>query len=403
MKNFFLTIFVLFIVKNIQGQVCRSHIPCAVDISLDLSQQQLTKIKNFLLNPFLDLFPIDIQPNLFGVFTEFSIYRNPKNKTDIPKIINGELFDQLDDKESYFSIALANFLQFGSLNYSSAARVPQNVVVFTGGPIHDKYVSNTMKYVKELTANGNTVTAVFAKPNLNETNYKKIPGLNLVEWNDDSAVLLGNIRKNFYCLGETTPAHPTTTSSTPSSIRVCESHIPFAYDVSQALTSDQYNFEEQMILDPFLATIFPSNIRPSFFGIFDTSAYFPKSRPNNLTDIVDFVRRYPQLSGQIGNIDEILNHLLARNILFSPDGLPVNTIIFTGSELPRAKIDTVIDLAKNFVIPNTLIFVFTKPNINQQNYEAVSLVTDARLIQYNPNKFHMVAEIRQIMECGSIF
>uniref|UniRef100_A0AC34QCS1 Uncharacterized protein n=1 Tax=Panagrolaimus sp. JU765 TaxID=591449 RepID=A0AC34QCS1_9BILA len=104
MKSLVLTIFLLFLVENIQGQVCRSHIPCAVDISLDLSQQQLTKIKNFLLNPFLDLFPIDIQPNLFGVFTEFSIYRNPKNKTDIPEIINGELFDQLDDKESYFSM-----------------------------------------------------------------------------------------------------------------------------------------------------------------------------------------------------------------------------------------------------------------------------------------------------------
>uniref|UniRef100_A0AC34R3E6 Uncharacterized protein n=1 Tax=Panagrolaimus sp. JU765 TaxID=591449 RepID=A0AC34R3E6_9BILA len=110
--------------------------------------------------------------------------------------------------------------------------------------------------------------------------------------------------------------------------------------------------------------LFSSTVQPSWFGIFDTSAYFPKSRPNNITDIANFVKLYPQLTGKTGNLDVILKQLLARNVISNNDTLPVNTVIFTGSDLPSNKIEATIHIVKSFTTPNnTLTIVLTKPDV----------------------------------------
>uniref|UniRef100_A0AC34PWT0 Uncharacterized protein n=1 Tax=Panagrolaimus sp. JU765 TaxID=591449 RepID=A0AC34PWT0_9BILA len=283
---------------------------------------------------------------------------------------------------------------FHVLNYSSAAGVTQNLVVFTGGPLHDHYFDEAVNDTETLTANGNTVIVVFAKPNVNQTNYKRISKLKLVQWSNDSSVLLANIRNNMNCFARPTP-------TTPSSIASCKSHIPFGYDVSKSLTSDQYSFEEQLILDPFLSQLFSSDIQPSWFGTFDTSAYFPKSRPNTKTDIINFVQLYQQLSGNVGDVDVILKQLLARNILSNNDSLPVNTVILTGTALPSYNIAPTINLVNSFTTANnTLTVVFTKPDVHQDNYLQVVGASKLVLVQYNENKLRMVADLRQAMNCS---
>uniref|UniRef100_A0AC34RH61 Uncharacterized protein n=1 Tax=Panagrolaimus sp. JU765 TaxID=591449 RepID=A0AC34RH61_9BILA len=200
----------------------------------------------------------------------------------------------------------------------------------------------------------------------------------------------------FEVVGATTLEVPTTSSS----ITACKSHISFAYDVSKSLTADQYSFEEQLILDPFLTRVFPSDVQPSWFGIFDTSAYFPKTRPKNITEIINFVKIYPQLTGKTGNLDVILKQLLIRHIFLEHDGLPINTVIFTGSDLPLAHIETTITIVKSFTNGNdTLTVAFMNPDINQQSYQAVALVSNLTLVQYNQDKYQMVADIRQVMNC----
>uniref|UniRef100_A0AC34Q6K4 Uncharacterized protein n=1 Tax=Panagrolaimus sp. JU765 TaxID=591449 RepID=A0AC34Q6K4_9BILA len=83
------------------------------------------------------------------------------------------------------------------------------------------------------------------------------------------------------------------------------------------------------------------------------------------------------------------------------DTLPVNTVIFTGSDLPANKVDAIIGIVDSFTTPNnTLTIVFTKPGINQQNYQAVALVSNVKLVQYNSNKLQMVADLRQAMNCN---
>lgn len=88
-------------------------------------------------------------------------------------------------------------------------------------------------------------------------------------------------------------------------------------------------------------------------------------------------------------------------------------MIFTGSDLQSANIEATIQIVQNFTSPNTLTVVFTKPNvkflfgswfqddfqINQNNYGAVALVSNLVLVQYNQNKYQMVVDIRQAMNC----
>uniref|UniRef100_A0AC34QEG3 Uncharacterized protein n=1 Tax=Panagrolaimus sp. JU765 TaxID=591449 RepID=A0AC34QEG3_9BILA len=350
--------------------------------------------KNFILNPFLGIFPTDIRPNLYCYFFYAADVWYPGNVSDIVRVVNSTGFDQNPFEESYFISALA----YMDDDTAVTTGFPQNNVVFTGGPLHDDYFQDAVNHIKTLTANGNTFTVVFVKPNMNLTNYQRIPQLKLVQWSNDSSVLLANIRQNMNCLAATTPASGSTTPPTTSS---CKSHIPFAYDMSKSLSADQYSFGKQLILDPFLTTLFSSNVQPSWFGIFDTSAYFPKSRPNNITDIANFVKLYPQLSGKTGNLDMILKQLLARNVMSNNDTLPVNTVIFTGSDLPANKVEVTVRIVDSFTTPNnTLTIVFTKPDVNQQNYQAVALVSNVKLVQYNSNKLQMVADLRQAMNCN---
>uniref|UniRef100_A0AC34RA43 Uncharacterized protein n=1 Tax=Panagrolaimus sp. JU765 TaxID=591449 RepID=A0AC34RA43_9BILA len=272
---------------------------------MDLTFEQFTMMKNFILNPFLGIFPTDIRPNIYTIFSEGATVYYPRNLSDIVQFIENRAAQDPDTSESYFISPISLLLYYNVLNYSSTAGVPQNVVIFTGGPLHDKYFDEAVNDTKLLTANGNTLTVVFVKPNMNLTNYQT------------------------------------------------------------------------------------------------SKAYFPKSRPENTSDIVEFVKRYPQLTGKSGNLDVILKQLLARNVTSNNDSLPVNTVIFTGSNLPSNGFETTLLLVKEFTTTdNTLTIVFTNPNINQQNYQAIAFVSHLILVQYNSNEMEMIADIRDAMICN---
>uniref|UniRef100_A0AC34PYY9 Uncharacterized protein n=1 Tax=Panagrolaimus sp. JU765 TaxID=591449 RepID=A0AC34PYY9_9BILA len=178
--------------------------------------------------------------------------------------------------------------------------------------------------------------------------------------------------------------------------------IDSIWSINQHATNISYviSAEEQFVLYSLLSLIFPQNIQPSWFAIFATSSFFPRSRPLTIANIVDFVNIYPQLSAATADIVDVLKHLQVRNVTKETDGLPVNTVILTGSALPSANVQDLILLAENYTMSgNTLTVVFTNPLVDQKNYDAVTLVSEMNLVQYSSNPSKMASDLRMLMNC----
>lgn len=204
------------------------------------------------------------------------------------------------------------FVDINVVQSGAVDGLPVNTVIFAGAALHTSYINDAQKYTNYLTSNGNTLIIVFANPNMDPLNYYKIHGLKFVYWTNFDT-MLSEFQNQLNCNmpTQTSPPLPTTklttvlpTTTSSSLLSSCLSHIPFAYDVSLSLNSDQYNAEEQFILNPFLSSLFPQQIQPSWFAIFATSSFFPRSRPTTVSDIVNFVNIYPQLNANTADIVE---------------------------------------------------------------------------------------------------
>ena len=84
----------------------------------------------------------------------------------------------------------------------------------------------------------------------------------------------------------TAPSGQTTPSTIPA--YTCKSYIPFSYDVSQKLTSDQFSALKTFILNPFLQPVFPMDLQPAPFSTYSMQ-YFPLRRLQNVTNIISYV------------------------------------------------------------------------------------------------------------------
>ena len=240
---------------------------------------------------------------------------------------------------------LTYFISQGVTNYGDG--LPVNTVIFAGSALDIDKVNTTQTSVNTLAANGNTVTVVLVDPNIDQTNYKKVTGLNIVVWSD-SATTISNLEANMKCSGATPPTNPTTqptsttvvtsqptsttvsntqpTSTTvttqltstvvttqsavttPSTVTTqatstatsgqttpgtipaytCKSYIPFSYDVSSVLSSDQFSTLRSFILNPFLQPVFPMDLQPAPFSTYSTRT-FPVRRLQNVSDIISYV------------------------------------------------------------------------------------------------------------------
>ena len=80
----------------------------------------------------------------------------------------------------------------------------------------------------------------------------------------------------------------TTSSNTETPPYTCRSYIPFAYDVSQKLSSDQFMDLRSFLLNPFLQPVFPMDLQPAPFSRYATTNLAIRRR-NNVTDIITFV------------------------------------------------------------------------------------------------------------------
>jgi len=183
--------------NSIPAYTCRSYIPFAYDVSQKLSTDQFTNLRSFLLNPFLQpVFPIDIQPAPFSRYTIVNIAsRRLNNVTDLITYITVET-NQIQDADSDITQPLNFFFYQGVTNYGDG--LPVNTVIFAGSILDSEKVTETQNLVNNLTANGNTVTVVLVDPNIDQTNYKKVTGLNIVVWSD-TATTISNIEANMKC------------------------------------------------------------------------------------------------------------------------------------------------------------------------------------------------------------
>ena len=93
---------------------------------------------------------------------------------------------------------LGYFIAQGVANYSDG--LPVNTVIFAGSELLSSMVTEAQNSVNALTANGNTVTVVLIDPNTDQTNYKKVTGLNIVVWSD-TATTVAALESNMNCQG----------------------------------------------------------------------------------------------------------------------------------------------------------------------------------------------------------
>ncbi|KAE9546571.1 hypothetical protein FO519_010217, partial [Halicephalobus sp. NKZ332] len=143
----------------------------------------------------------------------------------------------------------------------------------------------------------------------------------------------------------------------------CYSHIPFAYDTSNSLTADQFSFEKNLILGPFLTTVVPNTFQPSWFLSFALGSNFARSRPEDVSDIATYVDSYPQLTSSGMPFPEVLSELYSRDVLTIGDKKAVNTVIFTATPLQSDQIaDAKTQAAKFVTNSGKLIVVFMKPD-----------------------------------------
>ncbi|KAE9546784.1 hypothetical protein FO519_010004, partial [Halicephalobus sp. NKZ332] len=113
--------------------------------------------------------------------------------------------------------------------------IPVNSVVFAGNVSYSGYTSLLQYNIDFLTANGNTVTVVFANPNLDLTVLQNLTNMNIVQWSDNPTELLTNIRKNMRC-GSGEPVY-----------RPCKRWFSFVPEYSNALSETDFNAQRTFI------------------------------------------------------------------------------------------------------------------------------------------------------------
>lgn len=70
----------------------------------------------------------------------------------------------------------------GVTDLGSADELPVNSVIFSSSALTD--VDTATYYSDYLTSIGNTLTVVLVDPYIDQANYRKVPGLNVIVWSD---------------------------------------------------------------------------------------------------------------------------------------------------------------------------------------------------------------------------
>uniref|UniRef100_A0AC34QV97 Uncharacterized protein n=1 Tax=Panagrolaimus sp. JU765 TaxID=591449 RepID=A0AC34QV97_9BILA len=461
---------------------CRSYIPFSFDVSTDLSTAQFADLKTFLVNPFLEsVFPKDIQPLWYSSYDQvnFPPAARPLNVSDIITVI--PTIEQTAVGSSSFTAPLLYFLQQNVANVSNIINfvtnenqgtspysfialplkyfVDQNVVgynpwtnvdivntvVFAGDSLAVADVPAVKNYTSILTANGNTLTVVLVNPNIDQTNYRNVTGLNIVVWSNP-ATTIATILSFMNCpfdssstatststesttspsststttvTSTSTAATPPTSTSTITStvvtspstsetttvstmsttttppIPVCKSYIPFSSDVATDLTATQFVELRTFLVNLFLSELFPLDVQPAWYSTYDTTNH-GYDRPYNVSDVINNVQNLIQSTATTSDFIQPLQYFVDQNVptLGSTNGLPVNSIIFAGS--PLNDVDTANFYAPSFTSNgNTLTVVLVNPNINQKNYRNV---TGLNIVVWSDPQT-TIAAIRAVMNC----
>uniref|UniRef100_A0AC34RA20 Uncharacterized protein n=1 Tax=Panagrolaimus sp. JU765 TaxID=591449 RepID=A0AC34RA20_9BILA len=208
----------------------------------------------------------------------------------------------------------------------------------------------------------------------------------------------------------TTTSYPTTsftfetTQSTTSIIPAptCYSYIPFSFDISQKLNSTQFANLKTFLVNPFLESLFPTDVQPTWYSSYTTANFGTRSRPANVGQIVNYVNGVAQsTTATISDFSQPLTYLIGKNVTYmgNIDGLPVNTVIFAGDSLTDDELTVVQTEAANFTSNgNTLTVVLMDPNIDQTNYQQV---TGLNIVIWS-DPATTIATIRAVMNCGPL-
>uniref|UniRef100_A0AC34RTI5 VWFA domain-containing protein n=1 Tax=Panagrolaimus sp. JU765 TaxID=591449 RepID=A0AC34RTI5_9BILA len=195
--------------------VCHSLIPFSFDVATDLTAADFADLKTFLVNPFLsELFPLDVQPAVFSTYDNASHgYDRPINVSDIATTVQN--LSQTNATTSDFIQPLQYFVDQGVSTLGSTNGLAVNTVIFAGSPLNDSDTANFLG--TPFTTNGNTLTVVLVNPDINQTNYRNVTGLNIVVWSDPATTLVA-IKNVMNCqplsTTVTTTPNPTTTTQT---------------------------------------------------------------------------------------------------------------------------------------------------------------------------------------------
>uniref|UniRef100_A0AC34QIA1 VWFA domain-containing protein n=1 Tax=Panagrolaimus sp. JU765 TaxID=591449 RepID=A0AC34QIA1_9BILA len=177
---------------------CLSHIPFGVDLSQTLTADQFTKMKNMVLDPFLSVvYPIQISPAVWVTFSDSaSGPRKVQNATALSTQVQ-QLVVQGNTILGSIKWALSILNGKNAANYTDT--YPVNTIFFTGSALPSGDVPTTQDLVTAFTANGNTVIVVLMKEDADPTNYNKIDGLKLVQYNPDQRYIISDMQKLMKC------------------------------------------------------------------------------------------------------------------------------------------------------------------------------------------------------------
>uniref|UniRef100_A0AC34QUU5 Uncharacterized protein n=1 Tax=Panagrolaimus sp. JU765 TaxID=591449 RepID=A0AC34QUU5_9BILA len=162
--------------------VCKSYIPFSFDVATDLTAAEFADLKMFLVSPFLEqLFPTDVQPTWYSTYDSINhAYNQAANVSDIVNNVQNSV--QSTATISDFNKPLEYFVDQGVFDLGSTNGLSVNTIIFAGSPLTD--VASANFSAPFLTTNGNTLTVVLVNPNIDQTNYRQVPGLNIVVWSD---------------------------------------------------------------------------------------------------------------------------------------------------------------------------------------------------------------------------
>uniref|UniRef100_A0AC34R9M8 Uncharacterized protein n=1 Tax=Panagrolaimus sp. JU765 TaxID=591449 RepID=A0AC34R9M8_9BILA len=269
--------------------VCPSYIPFSFDVATDLTAAEFAELKTFLVTPFLEqLFPVDVQPALFSTYDNANHdYPRPNNISDILSSVQNSVQSVIATSD--FIQPLQYFAEEGVADLSYPNGLAVNTIIFAGSPLTDVDTANF--FAPSFTSNGNTLTVVLVNPNIDQTNYRQVAGLNIVVWSDPATTI--TVLKSIMSCGYP----PSTTSSTTTSavvlVSVCKSYIPFSFDVATDLTASEYANLKNFLINPFLEQLFPVDVQPAVFSSY-SNVNNEYGQPNNVSDIIQIIQNTVQ-------------------------------------------------------------------------------------------------------------